>query len=337
MRTFVEASIPLLLLVYGVARLHTWNDPATRPATRWALLLGTAALLRVHAWFDDGIGPVLHELTGWWNVPMLVSTLVWTVALVDIIATFLGATRGRAVPQSFRPAITATVAAVVVASFATSPAHDTPVPDYLVAYGAAGTLWIHWGFLLGLGLWAAGLVMYWPLSMRKLAAAGPFRRALTTAALAGFLGVLYCTYVGTYVAMDGLGLATEWFIPRLALFLVLSPLLLHTVVTLFMRVQMTRDRIRRFRQIRRLAQRWETDVRARQHGTVLAGEFVAAAAASFWSAWAASRDSLAAHRLMVEIADRSISPRKSDFSRGLEESSVSYSANERTLPVAVGR
>lgn len=300
MSTFSEALLPAVLLLFALQRLSMyWSRPQTRPMTVLLLTLSTAQCFRIHALADDKVDPVIYELTGLWNVSVLIAQALAICAATQLVGIVAHSTQ-RSFPRHYRYGLTSVLMLGLVASFLLSPAPTKPTYFLSQTFVAEGWMLVYWVIFLGSLCLCVTVPLYLLARMVWIVKTGELARVLAGAALACAMVLLYAVHKIAYLAAFGRGV-DNWYTQhtaQISLFLIMSPLVFAGYVAWVYVWTSLLPRVQRYRRIVSYMEQWQT--LATRSNAILADTLIPS---SKRAAWRASRNSVASTRLMVEMVD----------------------------------
>lgn len=300
MSTFFEAILPIVLLVFGLQRLPLYRRrPQTRPMTVLLLTLSVAQMFRIHALADDKLDPVIREVTGLWNISVLIAQALAICAATQWVGIVAHSTQRR-FPRRPRYAVTTTLVAGLVISFLLSPAPSRPTYYLSQTFAAEGWMLVYWVIFLGSLSLCVAVPFYLLVRMAFIVKTGELARVLTAAAVACGMILLYAVHKIVYLVTFARGIE-NWYTAhtvQISLFLIMSPLLVAGYVAWVYIWTTLLPRVQRYRRIVSYMDEWQA--LATRSNAILADTLIPS---SKRAAWRASRNSVASTRLMVEMVD----------------------------------
>lgn len=300
MSTFFEAILPIVLLVFGLQRLPLYRRrPQTRPMTVLLLTLSVAQMFRIHALADDKLDPVLHEVTGLWNMSVLIAQALAICAATQWVGMVAHSTQ-RSFPRRYRYAVTTALVSGLVISFLLSPAPSRPTYYLSQTFAAEGWMLVYWVIFLGSLSLCVVVPFYLLVRMALIVKTGELARVLTAAAVACGMILLYAVHKIVYLVAFARGIE-NWYTDhtvQISLFLIMSPLLVAGYVAWVYIWTTLLPRVQRYRRIVAYMDEWQA--LATRSNAILADTLIPS---SKRAAWRASRNSVASTRLMVEMVD----------------------------------
>ena len=300
MKTLIEAIPSIVLLAFAANRLPDYRSrPGSQPLTNILLLIGAGQALRIHAIFDDRVNPILHDLTGVWNISCVVAQCLGVAACVQIIAVALQV-QGVRVSRPAKYALAALPIGGMVTGFLLSPATEHPTHLLSETFPAHGPLLVYWVLYLGTIATSVSIVLLLILRLGFMVKTGPLAKVLLAAVFGPAMGALYCIHKALYLVLRDHNV-DNWYTRHtqaISLVAVVLPLIgLSYIAWLYLRAVMP-ARIERYKKVRAQIHRWEA-VTPSTHAVLQSALIPRTRRA----AWRASRNALAAHRMMVEIVD----------------------------------
>lgn len=300
MSTFFEAILPVALLLFGVHRIPMYKrKPQTRPMTVLLLTLSAAQMFRIHALADDELDPILHSLTGLWNISVLIAQALAICAATQLVGIVSHSTQ-RYFARRYRYLLTAVLVVGLVVSFLLSPARTRPTYFLSQTFPAEGWMLVYWIIFLGSLSFCVTVPLYLLIRMAWIVRTGELARVLVGAALACAMVLFYAVHKIVYLVAFDRGV-DNWYTDRttqISLFLIMSPLIFAGYVAWVYVWTSLLPRIQRYRRIVAYMGRWQ--ILATQSNAILADALIPN---SKRTAWHAARNSVASTRLMVEMVD----------------------------------
>jgi hypothetical protein len=300
----VEAVVPAALLLVAIHRIRVSRRRGTtagRAVTRILLLMAFAQGMRVHALTDDHLDPIVHRVSGIWNTSCVVAQCTGVFVCAEIVAVVVMA-RGRQITGIARYGVPAALVGVMVVAFLNSPASSTRTRFLSQTFPATGPMLVYWVIFIGSIGSTAAIVLYWMWRMREvLVLGGRFAHALIAVMLASAAGLVWSIHKITYLVLRGHDIE-NWYTSHttiISLVLISSPLAMAGCVAIAHQVSGLPERLARYRAIRNLMSTWQS-VRESSDNVVLDSRLIPA---TRFTTWKASINSMASHRMMVEIAD----------------------------------
>jgi hypothetical protein len=300
----VEAIVPAALLLVAVHRTgvsRRQREVGSNAVTRILLLMAVTQGLRIHALTDEHLDPIVHRVSGIWNASCVLAMCTGVFVCAEIV-TIVVSTRGRNITGIARYGIPAALAGVMVVAFLNSPAASTRTQFLSQTFPATGPMLVFWVVFIGSIGFAAATVFYWTWRMRAvLAIGGRFAPALIAVMLASGAGLVWSIHKVTYLVLRGHQIE-NWYTQHttaISLILISSPAFMAGCVAITQQVSALPDRLDRYRTIRKLMSTWQS-VRESSDEVVLESGLIPA---TRFATWKASSNSMASHRMMVEIAD----------------------------------
>ncbi|WP_137726190.1 hypothetical protein [Prescottella subtropica] len=297
--------LPLILLLVAGYRVYRYRDRRETWLLTAAIgFLGAAKLARVPVVTDDYVDEWLHAITGIYNLCDFTGMWLGTLAATTF-AGFAAFTVGGHQSIGRRLLVVyAAVTALMFGTFLMTPVTDTPTSYMTADFPMTGSLAAYWTVYLGtIGAAGTGVIVTAMQALRKVRR-GPLVAGLSILAAAAAMAVVYVAFkiVDLYVNNNS-DQAHSWYAENskaIAFVLILG------LVTSFIgfgglvaAVTLPR-RCRRYRLLRTRMQEWQS-VTSSNRDVVL--EQNTAPPLTRWAAWKASTDSIASHRLMVELSD----------------------------------
>jgi hypothetical protein len=289
--TFFEAILPIVLLVFGLQRLPLYRRrPQTRPMTVLLLTLSVAQMFRIHALADDKLDPVLHDVTGLWNMSVLIAQALAICAATQWVGMVAHSTQ-RSFPRRYRYAVTTALVSGLVISFLLSPAPSRPTYYLSQTFAAEGWMLVYWVIFLGSLSLCVVVPFYLLVRMALIVKTGELARGMI---------LLYAVHKIVYLVAFARGIE-NWYTDhtvQISLFLIMSPLLVAGYVAWVYIWTTLLPRVQRYRRIVAYMDEWQA--LATRSNAILADTLIPS---SKRAAWRASRNSVASTRLMVEMVD----------------------------------
>lgn len=297
--------LPLILLVVASYRMYRYRDRRETWILTAAIgLLGAAKLARVPVITDDYVDGWLHTVTGIYNLSDF--TGMWLGALAaSTFAGFAAFTIGGHQSIGRRLAVVyAAVTALMLGTFLMTPVTETPTSYMTADFPMTGPLTAYWTVYLGtIGAASIGLLATAVQALRKVRR-GPLVTGLSLLATAATIAVVYVAfkivdlYVNNTSAHDG-----GWYAENsktIAFVLILGLVASFTGFGALVAAVTLPRRFGRYRLLRVRMREWQSAT-STNRSIVLAHHTTPAL--TRWTAWKASSDSIASHRLIVELSD----------------------------------
>lgn len=300
MKTFYEAIVPILLFAFVLSRMVMCRGrPQARPFTVMLLTLAVAQSFRIHSIADDRLDPILHDVTGLWNLSVLVAQALAICAATQLVGIIAHATQ-RNFRRPYRYMFAAALVIGLVVSFLLSPAPTRPTHFLSQTFAVEGWMLVYWIIFLGSLALCVVMPLYLVSRLALIVKTGELARVLIGAALAFGMVLLYTVHkIACLIAFDrGVD---NWYTDHtvaISLVLIMSPLVFAGYVASVYVWTSLRPRIQRYRRIVDYMARWQG--LAGHSNAVLAVTLIPS---SRRTAWRASCNSVASTRMMVEIVD----------------------------------
>ncbi|NMN99299.1 hypothetical protein [Antrihabitans stalactiti] len=303
MNGLIQWLAPTMLVAIIALRLPTYRDrPNTRTFTNLLMLLAGFSLLQIEPIAYGQIDPRFHTLTSVWGISGLVAWLLLTAALWNGLTLVL---RVAGHQLSMRRVVAGTLIlwTILIVTFMLSPAPDIEAPTEPLR--ATGPLAVFWAAILATTAATPIVCLFYLRRVWRLVENGPIRTVLIAVAGTCWSLILWCVHKVSFFVLDDLGF-TNWYTDHTILIsrslLSLTALLFCCVAVIYARTQLP-ERLRRYRQIRQLTMHWHA-VTPKSNAVLETGLIPRTRHA----AWQASRNPLAAHRMMIEILDAGVTP-----------------------------
>ncbi|WP_420879003.1 hypothetical protein [Rhodococcus sp. (in: high G+C Gram-positive bacteria)] len=301
----VGLALPLLLLLVAGYRAYRYR----RRRETWILtaaigFLGVAKLARVPVITDEYIDEWLHAGIGIYNLCDFIG--MWLGALAaTTFAGFAAFTVGghRSIGRRL-PVIYAVVTAMMFGAFLMTPVTDTPTSYMTADFPMNGWLAVYWTVYLGTIAVAGASVIVTAVQALRKVRRGPLVAGLSILAAAAAIAVAYVAFkiVDLYVNNDP-DRVHGWYAQNsktIAFVLILGLVASFIAFGGVVAAETLPRRRRRYRILRTRMQEWQAVTRTNK-SVVLAQH--TAPPLTRWTAWKSSSDSIASHRLMVELSD----------------------------------
>jgi hypothetical protein len=296
------AVIPAVLLVLAAKRFPRYRlQPESRPLTNLLAAFGASKLLRIPVITDEHIDPTLERITGVANLTDFGGMVLAALACVSMVG--LGAyITGREARSIGRIASGFAIAMAMVTTFMLAPVSKTPTSYMTRNFAPTGAMLAYWIVFVTAIACSATMLFAYTSRAWLLVRQGPFGRVLFSVSAAAAVGVLYCVHKIIDLALTGAG-ATGWYAKHaqsIGMVLVLLPLAFAGYAAWVYLAAGFPDRVNRFRTLRSMLDEWR-HVSDSTHQVILEHSLIPDP--SRWTIWKASANSLATHRMMVELAD----------------------------------
>ncbi|WP_418345949.1 hypothetical protein [Rhodococcus pyridinivorans] len=300
----VGIALPLALVLIAAWRAYRYRGLRETWILTAALgLLGSAKLARVPVITDEYIDEGLHAITGVYNLTDFTGMLLGTLAATTF-AAFASFTIGGNWSTSRRlPYFYAVVTALMAGTFLMTPVTESPTSYMTADFPMTGWLAAYWTVYLGtIGVAALSILVVTVNAMRKVRR-GPLAAGLATFAVGATIAAAYVAMkiADLYVNNDP-DLDETWYAQHsktVSLVLVLGLVATFAIVGGIVIAETFPRRYRRYQLLRNRMHEWQEATRLNE-GVVLTPT---EPTLTRWAAWRASKDSVAAHRLMVELSD----------------------------------
>lgn len=295
--------ICLLAVFLALHRLATMRTagPYAHYLSATMLCYGVGKLARTPVVSDEWIDGWFHSWSGVWNVTDfsgMALAAVGAIFLVHAVAGILG----RPLPKPLLVGSISTAVVAMAVAFALSPVPHAPTAFMSQDFAMTGWFAVYWLIYLScLGV-ASGTVALLAGRAAAVFRPGVPRVAVGSVSAAGFFGFLYVVHKVVNLTVEHFGV-WSWYsaqAPQISLLTLAFAILSGATGLLLMLATAVGRRLSRYRLLRGRIQEWR-DTHAQDPDVALDQTLVPSE--SRRSLWKATRDPVAAHRMLIELAD----------------------------------
>lgn len=306
----ITAIVPVLLLALAAHRIRAdarggqqfgAGTGVANPLTQLLVTLGLAKACRIRHITDHMINPVLQDWTGVANIMSLAGMTFGALAAIPLLALTSYIT-GRNMPTAVRIAGTVVIVTTMIATFLHTPMAETPTEYMSNDFEVTGPVLAYWSAYLAPLAGAVAISAVWTVRELAWVRRGPFAAALAGVTTAALLGLAYCAFKIINLVLQDHGGGGFWHrnAEPISIALGLAAIAAAGGSAAIYAWFILRDRIHRYRLLRRSGDRW-LQARAVNPDVVLDPGYTLRTTRR--SCWVASRSPEAAYRLQIELAD----------------------------------